>query len=63
MRVRANDQQEQLTIFATAMVALTHIANGLNEMQKVIIDLVGIREAGHFDKAQERWGKYETTSV
>lgn len=54
-------QDEQLPIFATAIVALTHVANGLNEMQRIIIELVGVREMGQFERAQERWGRYETS--
>lgn len=52
-------QDEQLPIFATAIVACTHVANGLNELQKGVIDLVGVRENGQFEKAQERWGRSE----
>jgi len=33
-------QNEQFAIFATATVALTHVAAGLNEMQRLVIDLV-----------------------
>jgi hypothetical protein len=57
---RLTEQDEQLPIFATAVVALTHVANGLNELQKGVIDLVGVKEMGHFEKAQERWARQDT---
>lgn len=52
-------QDEQLAIFATAMVAMTHVVNGLNELQRIIIELVGERDLGQFEQAQERWARYE----
>jgi hypothetical protein len=53
-------QNEQFAIFATATVALTHVAAGLNEMQRLVIDLVKeVDFGGGFDRAQERWAQYD----
>jgi hypothetical protein len=54
-------QDEQLSIFATAIIALTHTVNGLNEVQRLIIPLVGESKLGEkFNRAQDRWARRET---
>ena len=54
-------QNEQLSIYATATVALSHVTLGLNDLQGVIISLVGEADMGNgFEKVQERWARYES---
>jgi hypothetical protein len=52
-------QDEQFPIFATAILALTHIVSGLNQMHRTILDLVGEVELDGFDSAAERWAKQD----
>lgn len=53
------DQDEQFAIYATANVALLHLANALNEMHLTIKELVGEKELEGFQIAQERWAGLE----
>ncbi|KAK4688328.1 hypothetical protein P7C73_g1783, partial [Tremellales sp. Uapishka_1] len=50
---------EQLAVYATATVALTHITHGLNELHQLVISLVGEKDLDGFDKAQARWARKE----
>ena len=49
------DQNEQFAIFGSASVALIHVAYGLDDLYRIIADLVGEREMEGFDRALERW--------
>ncbi|WWD17770.1 hypothetical protein CI109_102211 [Kwoniella shandongensis] len=48
---------EQLPIFATANIALVHIAIGLNDMYRVVRELVGEKDLKGLDRASERWAR------
>jgi len=50
---------EQMASYATANVALVHLAGCLNELQRLVIKLVGERELSGFDRAQERMARTE----
>ncbi|WVF70551.1 hypothetical protein IAT40_005342 [Kwoniella sp. CBS 6097] len=51
--------EEQLALFATANIALVHIAVGLNDMFRIVRTLVGERELSGLDRASERWARRE----
>ncbi|KAK8866031.1 hypothetical protein IAR55_001182 [Kwoniella newhampshirensis] len=50
---------EQLPVFATTMIALVHLAIGLNDMYRIVRELVGERDLKGLDRASERWAKGE----
>ncbi|WWC66524.1 uncharacterized protein I206_100427 [Kwoniella pini CBS 10737] len=50
---------EQIALFATANIALVHIAVGLNEMFRLVKGLVGEKELQGLDRASERWARGE----
>ncbi|OCF31124.1 hypothetical protein I316_07256 [Kwoniella heveanensis BCC8398] len=50
---------EQLALFATANIALVHIAVGLNDMFRIVRTLVGEKELSGLDRASERWARRE----
>ncbi|GFZ43623.1 hypothetical protein JCM24511_01343, partial [Saitozyma sp. JCM 24511] len=50
-------RDEQFAVFATANVALIHIANGLNEVSRVVVELIGERELEGLDRIQERYAR------
>ncbi|WWC58457.1 uncharacterized protein I303_100999 [Kwoniella dejecticola CBS 10117] len=50
---------EQIALFATANIALVHIAVGLNEMFRIVRSLVGEKELQGLDRASERWARGE----
>ncbi|WWC86361.1 uncharacterized protein L201_001236 [Kwoniella dendrophila CBS 6074] len=50
---------EQLALFATANIALVHIAVGLNEMFRIVKNLVGEKELQGLERASERWARGE----
>ncbi|ORY33700.1 hypothetical protein BCR39DRAFT_592676 [Naematelia encephala] len=55
---------EQLSVFATANVALVHIVVGLDRLQRAVVELVGETVLGDgFDRAVARWGKREVDDV
>ncbi|WVQ97371.1 hypothetical protein IAU59_004483 [Kwoniella sp. CBS 9459] len=55
----ATIHDEQLALFATANIALVHIAVGLNDMFRIVRTLVGERELSGLDRASERWARRE----
>ena len=59
---RADGQDEQFALYATANVALVHLTNALNELHLVVRDLVGEKELEGFQIAQERWAGLERRS-
>jgi len=61
-RNRADGQDEQFALYATANVALVHLTNALNELHLVVRDLVGEKELEGFQIAQERWAGLERGS-
>lgn len=46
------DQNDQTALYATATVALSHLANAMNELQSLVISLVGETEMSGFDQIQ-----------
>ncbi|OCF73911.1 hypothetical protein I204_05757 [Kwoniella mangroviensis CBS 8886] len=54
---------EQIALFATANIALVHIAVGLNEMFRIVKELVGERELQGLERASERWARGELGRV
>ena len=48
----ANKQNDQTALYATATVALSHLANAMNELQSIVISLVGETEMSGFDQIQ-----------
>lgn len=54
-------KDEQFALFATANTALVHIVIGLNDMYRVVRDLVGEKDLHGLDRASERWatGAYD----
>lgn len=59
VRGTADRQDEQLPIFATALISIVQLLNGLNTMHEVVLELVGEAELEGFDLAQERWARVE----
>lgn len=50
-------RDEQFAIFATALVCLVQIVNGLNQMHIEVLQLVGIHKLGGFEHLAERWAR------
>ncbi|WRT64249.1 uncharacterized protein IL334_001180 [Kwoniella shivajii] len=50
---------EQIALFATANIALVHIAVGLNDIFNIVKSLVGERDLQGLDRASERWARGE----
>lgn len=50
-------RDEQFAIFATALVSLVQIVNGLNQMHIEVLQLVGIHKLGGFEHLAERWAQ------
>lgn len=50
-------------MFATANVALIHIANGLNEVSRVVVELIGERELEGLDRIQERYARADLVDM
>ncbi|WVQ85239.1 hypothetical protein IAT38_007404 [Cryptococcus sp. DSM 104549] len=49
--------EEQFAYFASANIALVHLALGLNDMYRIVRDLVGEKELQGLDRASERWAR------
>jgi hypothetical protein len=56
-------QDEQFAVFATANVALIHIANGLNEVSRVVVELIGERELEGLDRIQEKYARSDLADM
>ncbi|RSH85428.1 hypothetical protein EHS25_004824 [Saitozyma podzolica] len=56
-------RDEQFAIYATANASLIHLTVGLNQMYRLIVSLVGEKELGAFDRAQERSGREDVDLV
>ncbi|CAK9785943.1 hypothetical protein CC85DRAFT_328300 [Cutaneotrichosporon oleaginosum] len=55
----SNAHNEQFTLYATALIALSHFIGGLNSLHATVLELVGEREIDGFAEAQERWARAE----
>jgi hypothetical protein len=54
-----NAHKEQFTLYATALIALSHLIGGLNSLHATVLALVGEREIEGFADSQERWARAE----
>lgn len=50
-------RDEQFAIFATALVCLVQIVNGLNQMHIEVLQLVGTHQLSGFEHLAERWAR------
>ncbi|WVR05967.1 hypothetical protein IAU60_002995 [Kwoniella sp. DSM 27419] len=54
---------EQTALFATANIALVHIAVGLNDMFRIVRSLVGEKELEGLNLVSERWARRDAQAV
>jgi hypothetical protein len=56
-------QSDQIAHYATATVALSHLANAINELQSLVISLVGETEMSGFDQVQLERGHRDLEAI